>query len=168
MRRLGVATWALVGLVVPLNAQQTIEFSGHTWMLTAPDARVEEYLGREALRLRNGGAFLLDEEFGDGVVEYDVATTGHRSFVGAAIRLRQGERVTYEEFYLRPHQSGRFDATQYTPNYGGLTAWQLYPEYNAPTEVPPNRWVHVKLVVSGTRLTAFLATWLTEPISPAS
>jgi hypothetical protein len=156
MRRFGVATWALMVLVVPLSAQQTVQFSGHTWTVTAPDARVEPYLGREALRLRNGGVFLTDVAFGDGVVEYDVATTGHRSFVGAALRLRQGERVTYEEFYLRPHQSGRFDALQYTPNFGGLTAWQLYPEYNRPVQIPRDRWIHVRLVVSGTKLTAFI------------
>ena len=156
MRRFGVATWALMGLVWPLSAQETVEFSGHTWTVTAPDARVEQYLGREALRLRNGGVFLTDLAFGDGVVEYDVATTGHRSFVGAALRVRQGERVTYEEFYLRPHQSGRFDALQYTPNFGGLTAWQLYPEYNRPVDIPRDRWIHVRLVVSGTKLTAFI------------
>ena len=66
MRRFGVATWAFVVLVGPLGAQQTVEFSGLTWTVTAPDAQVEEYLGREALRLRNGGVFLTDVAFGDG------------------------------------------------------------------------------------------------------
>jgi hypothetical protein len=156
MKRIGLVLFVMGLTVAPTAGQQTLDFAGRTWVVTAPDAKVASHLGREALLLRNGGVFLPDAEFGSGVIEYDVATTGHRSFVGAALHLRQGERTTYEEFYLRPHQTGRFDATQYTPNYGGLTAWQLYPEYNAPVEIPRDEWVHVRLVISGARMEAFI------------
>ena len=36
----------------------------------------------------------------------------------------------YEEFYLRPPQSGSPDANQYSPVFHGLTSWQLW------TQVP--------------------------------
>jgi len=155
--------WAMAPVVAaPAAAQQTLEFSGRTWT-TPPDAVVEQYLGREALRLRNGAAILTGSELQDGVIEYDVATTGHRSFVGVAFRLRQSPRVEYEHFYLRPHQSGRFDASQYTPEINGLAAWQLYPEYNAPVDIPSDEWIHVRLVVSGRHMEAWVGD-AAEPV----
>jgi hypothetical protein len=153
-----MTTWVLGLAVLPVaaSAQQTLEFSGYTWQSDSPDARVESFMGRESLRLRNGAVMLSGIEFENGVIEYDVATTGHRSFVGTAFRLRQESRVEYEHFYIRPHQTGRFDATQYTPEINGLAAWQLYPEFNAPIDVPRDEWIHVRLVVAGSRLEAYV------------
>ena len=149
----------LIACGVPTSAvgQQEIVFSGRTWTSTVPDAKVEQYLGREALRLRSGSVFLDDVEFESGVIEYDMATTGHRSFVGAVFRRSETAPVGYEEFYLRPHQTGRFDAVQYTPSYNGIAAWQLYPEYNAPVNIPRNEWIHVKLVIAGSRMDVYVA-----------
>jgi hypothetical protein len=147
--------WLLTS-AAPAWSQQSLELSGYTWTGTAPDVVVEEHLGRRALRLRSGAVVLQDVTFESGVIEYDVATTGHRSFVGVAFRLREAPRVAYEHFYMRPHQTGRFDATQYTPDIGGLAAWQLYPEHNAAVDIPANEWVHVRLVVSGERMEAWV------------
>jgi len=150
-----VMALALAG-APPAMAQYELTFSGRAWSTSASDAVVEEYLGREALRMRNGAVVLSGVDFENGVIEYDVATTGHRSFVGVAFRLRQTPRVEYEHFYVRPHQAGRFDATQYTPEINGVAAWQLYPEYNAPVDVPTGEWIHVRIVVSGHRMEAWV------------
>jgi hypothetical protein len=152
----------VMAAATPAAAQDELTFSGQAWTTSADDAVVEEYLGREALRLRTGAAVLSDRDFENGVIEYDVATTGHRSFVGVAFRLRETRRVEYEHFYLRPHQRGRFDATQYTPEVNGVAAWQLYPEYNAPVDVPTGEWVHLRIVVSGRRM----EVWVGEAASP--
>src|SRR5262249_13054778 len=66
-------------------------------------------------------------------------------------RVPRALRDDYELIYLRPHLSRRRDALQYTPIYNGSEAWQLYsgPGYTAQAELPLNRWLHVKLVVSG-------------------
>jgi hypothetical protein len=111
----------------PAGAQQTLELWGHGWTVTATDAAVEDYLGRRALRLRSGAAVLTDVTFENGVIEYDVATTGHRSFVGVAFRLREEPRVAYEHFYLRPHQTGRFDAPWISPSKSGSTSGSWCP-----------------------------------------
>jgi len=134
--------------------QQQVEFSGRTWTVYGEEVRVEGYLGQDAVRLRNAVLLLSDIDFENGTIEFDVATTGHRSFIGAAFRVDLANNA-YEDFYLRPHNSGRFDATQYTPVDHGISAWQLYPEYNAVLEIPHNSWIHVKLVVSGSRLEAY-------------
>ncbi len=144
----------LVLLLSPalLSAQQELEFSGHTWVIQG-DAKVETYMGQEALLMRSAAAILKDSDFENGTIEYDVAVSGLRSFVGVAFRADMAN--SYEDFYIRPHQTGRFDAIQYTPVYGGVAAWQLYPEYNATLDIPRDQWVHVKLVISGSRMTAF-------------
>ncbi|MEM7353991.1 MAG: family 16 glycoside hydrolase, partial [Acidobacteriota bacterium] len=131
--------------------QQEIRFAGAGWRLQG-EGKLSQLDGREALLLRNGSAQLLDTEFANGTIEFDVRTTGHRSFVGLGFRVQGPHR---EDFYLRPHNSGRFDAMQYTPVYHGLGAWQLYPEHNAGTEIPPDQWLHVRLVVAGPRLEVF-------------
>ncbi len=145
---------ALPGTLAAQQEQQTIEFSGRSWAVFGEEVKAETHLGHEAVRLRNGALILTDIEFENGTIEFDVASSGHRSFVGAAFRIAGGTG-DYEDFYLRPHQTGRFDATQYTPVSHNISAWQLYPEYNATLEIPTDEWVHVKLVVSGTRLEAY-------------
>ncbi len=161
----GLAVFSIL-LCIPVAAvgQRQIEFSGRTWTSTSSDAKVEQYLGREALRLRGGTVLLDDVEFESGVIEYDMATTGHRSFVGVMFRSREAGPVGYEEFYLRPHQTGRFDAVQYTPVYNGISAWQLYSEYNAPVNIPRNEWIHVKLVIAGSHMDVFVSDMETPVI----
>ena len=143
----------LLLLTVPTAgvAQVEVEFSGRTWVVRGQEPKVETYLGKEALHLRNAMAFLSDVDFENGTIEFDVATSGHRSFIGVVFRAEEATQGL-ENFYLRPHNSGRFDALQYTPVDHGQAAWQLYPEHNAGFEIPADRWIHVKLVVSGSRL----------------
>ena len=156
MMKMKMVVLGLALLPTAAMAQQTLEFGGRTWVSSSPDAKVEQFMGREALLLRNGGVFLEGVQFQNGVIEYDMATTGHRSFVGAAFRLREAPRTEYEQFYVRPHQTGRFDATQYTPEINGLAAWQLFPEFNAAVDIPSGEWIHVRLVVEGPRLEAYV------------
>lgn len=138
----------------------TLEFSGLKWTLAGGDVKLETHLGEEAALFRNGAIVLPDIEFENGTIEFDVATTGHRSFVGVAFRIEgPGE---YEHFYLRPHNSGRFDAMQYTPVFNRVSAWQLHPEYNASIEIPRSEWMHVRLVVTGSRLRVYFDD-ATEP-----
>lgn len=160
---LACASLALV-LVVPSRAQteaRTVTFSGVEWSLRG-DVTVGRHLGREALRFRNGAASLDGVEFTDGTIEFDVATTGERSFVGVAFRIQES-RIDYENFYLRPHQSGRFDAMQYTPVRNGLAAWQLYPEHNSSYEIPRDEWLHVRLEIDDAYMEVYLGD-ATEPV----
>ena len=144
-----------------LVAQEPVELYGASWDLRGEGTKVEEHLGRQAIRMRNGTAVLQDVEFENGTIEFDVATSGQRSFIGVVFRAQ--ENGSFEDFYLRPHQSDRFDALQYTPVWHGASAWQLYPEFNAPTGIPREEWIHVRLEIAGSRLRAFL----NESVTPA-
>lgn len=136
-------------LVLALVAAQPIQFDVSQWTLVGHGATSMVYLERPSLFIDNGVAWLRDSSFGDGTIEFDVALHGHASFAGVA--FRGASEDDYELIYLRPHLSRRPDALQYTPIYNGSEAWQLYsgPGYTAEAELPLNRWLHVKLVVSG-------------------
>jgi hypothetical protein len=128
---------------------QSVPFDAARWVINAQQSRVEDYLGRRSLSLKGGHATVKDSVFTDGVIEFDIALTGERGFTGAVWRLQ--DDGNYEEFYLRPHQSGNPDANQYTPSFNGITGWQLYhgEGYGAPVRYRFNEWMHVKIVVSG-------------------
>lgn len=144
-----------VASAVPLCAQE-VSFDLSRWEIKASEGRFEEHLGRQSLRLKGGVAWLKDANFTDGVIEYDIATSGERGFLGVVWRLQDEEN--YEEFYIRPHQSGNPDANQYTPAFHGLTSWQLYygEGYGAPVKYNFNQWMHVKVVVSGQQAEVYL------------
>jgi hypothetical protein len=136
-------------LLLALAATQAIPFDAARWTLVGHGATSMVYLERPSLFIENGVALLRDSSFGDGTIEFDVALHGHASFAGIAFRALSED--DYELIYLRPHLSRRPDALQYTPIYNGGEAWQLYsgPGYIGEAELPLNRWLHVKLVVSG-------------------
>jgi hypothetical protein len=75
--------------------------------------------------------------------------------VGVGFRVEESGR-DYEYFYLRPHQTGRFDAMQYTPVDNGLSAWQIYAEHNGTAWLARDEWIHVRLAVEGTWLNAYI------------
>ena len=138
-----------IPLMLALSAAQPIPFDAARWTLVGHGATTMTYLERPSLFIENGVSLLRGSSFGDGTIEFDVALHGHASFAGVAFRAVSDEN--YELVYLRPHLSRRPDALQYTPIWNGGEAWQLYsgPGYTAAAELPLNRWLHVKLVVSG-------------------
>jgi len=160
---LGLVSLGLVAAVLaPRIAAETalsledVPFDSDRWHVEASESRVETHLGRTSLFVRDGTAWVEDAAFTDGVVEFDIAFTGARGFMGILWRLRDSEE--YEEFYVRPHQSGNPDASQYTPCFFGLTCWQLYhgPGYAAPIEYRNDAWNKVRVVVSGDQAEVFV------------
>jgi len=134
------------------------------WDYSAASERsVGPFLGRDALRLRNGIAVRRDVSFQDGTIDFDVAVTEYRSFVYIQFRLTEdGEN---EEIYLRPHKTNLPDAIQYAPVFRGQSAWQLYhgPGYTARVPIPRNAWTHVQVVVQGQRAAFYLGD-TTRPV----
>jgi hypothetical protein len=131
-----------------VTAAAPAAFTSPQWTLVDPDARVTTYLGQPALFL-NSGIAVIDAQLADGTIEFDVALHGHPSFAGVLFRAESNR--DYELIYLRPHRTRQPDALQYTPIFNDQEAWQLYngEGYTAASELPLNRWVHVRLVITG-------------------
>jgi len=121
----------------------------------ANDARVAEFLGRQALWLKNGTQVMRsDLEFASGTIEFDFAPMTNGNFLGVIFR-----RVSFgnhENIYLRLHRSGLYNAIQYAPRMNFSPTWQLYPEFNAVADFPRNQWTHVRLEVSATSMEMYL------------
>ncbi len=143
------AVLVCLGESSPAAQDQPIEFGSGRWTVLDPGGRVMPYLGRPSLYLERGIAIVPDANFADGTIELDVAIHGHAGFAGVVFRGQSPD--DYELIYLRAHRSRQWDALQYTPILAGQEAWQLYTGagYNGVAELPANRWVHVRVVVSG-------------------
>lgn len=140
--------------VIPAYAGE-VPFDDPRWEFEGESAEIVSVDGREALRLVNAQA-TLEAEFEDGVIEFDLRVTPERGFHG--INFRVHEETNAERFYIRPHQSGNPDANQYTPVFNGLPGWQLYygPWFSAPVEYRFDKWMHVKIMVSGDQADVYI------------
>ena len=144
-----LAPFAVAALAATAHAQQ--QFDTSAWNISAAESRVETYRGRSALLLRDGAAWLRGSRFQDGTIEFDIAFSDVLGFPGIA--FRGATHDDFELFYLRENLSGQPHATQYTPVLHGLYAWQIYAgtPWEAAARWTFDRWMHVKLVVSGAR-----------------
>lgn len=128
---------------------QVIPFDSEQWKFSNNDHKFVNYLGKESVLLTKSSAVLSGVNFENGVIEYDMAFPQGRAFIG--LQFRMENEKNFEEFYVRPHQSGNPDANQYTPVFNGNAAWQLYygEGYAAPVKYEFNNWIHFKLVIRG-------------------
>jgi hypothetical protein len=114
---------------------------------------------------------ITDLEFGDGVIEAEIAgdvrpgsAGGARGFVGIAFRVQDDLR-TYDAFYLRP-TNGRADdqvrrnhAIQYIshPEWSWSRLRQEFPsKYESYADLLPGTWTKVKIEVQGERARLYL------------
>ena len=134
-------------------SQNSIDFESEQFKVV--NGKVQEHLGRTAFM---GTGYLTDIEFENGIIEFDLAVTGQRSYPG--IFFRATSPNDYEHFYVRPHRSGLYpDALQYCPTTNGIGSWQLFngTGYTAPTKkFPIDEWFHIKVEVLGTRAQVYI------------
>jgi hypothetical protein len=152
MRKLltcAAATLLAVLALSPRCRAQNIPFESDRWDFHAREHQIVDHLGRKSLYLKGGRATIKDSRFTDGIIEFDIAFTPERGFMGAIWRAQDFDNC--ENFYIRPHQSGNPDANQYQPVFNGVDGWQLYygEGYAAPVKYDFDQWQHVKIVVSG-------------------
>ncbi|GAB5525367.1 MAG: hypothetical protein Roseis2KO_32390 [Roseivirga sp.] len=127
---------------------QEFPFGTDRWDINARGAVLEMFEGKPSLYMMNGKAKLKDFEFFTGTIEYEIYIMGRRGFPGVQFRIQDDQN--YEEFYVRPHQSGNPDANQYTPVFNGTASWQLYygERFSTALAYKMNAWNRIKLVVA--------------------
>ena len=142
--------------MVAIDPPVAVPFDDQAWTIRAEEHEVVEHLGRKALKLRGGAAILDDLDIRNAMVEFDIAATGDRGFAGLV--FRQSDASNYENFYVRPHQSGNPDANQYQPVFNGAASWQLYhgPGYASPVTYRFNEWMTVRVVYAGDQAQVFV------------
>lgn len=169
----------LSSILTTVDAQQAIPFSDKRWVIQAQGSLQEPYMGYNSLYLQNGIAWLKDEKFENGIIEFDMYQSPRASFSGLIFRVK--DATNYEELYFRSHQSGNPDAFQYTPVFNGDPAWQLYHDahdavnngfvhwrqrgknmgYNTVIDYEFGKWMHVKLLIKGIQAELYINNSLT-------
>ena len=136
----------IMGLPILAMAQSPAPLDDAHWDITG-EMVVEVFEGRSALNLSRGSAQLKTTDMGRGTFEFDMWFEDKRQFPGFA--FRGVDDSNFEYFYFRPHQSGNPDATQYSPVYNGLSAWQIYTGrgYSNAAELKTGAWVPVRLEI---------------------
>jgi len=117
-----------------------------------------EHKGVSAMRLAPGveHVVLKGLNLANGIVEFDLEPT-RPGFVGIYFRFRDPNEN--ECFYLRTARAGdptAPDAVQYAPLVKGVNLWDLLGHYQSPATIRSNDWNHIKLVISGARLRAYV------------
>lgn len=142
--------------MVEIPPGESMPFGDPRWQIEATEYEVAEYLGQSALRIKGGSALLPLTDIQNGLVEFDIAIKPERGFAGLMFRWQ--DESNYENFYLRPHQSGNPDANQYQPVINGASAWQLYygEGYAAPVEYRYNEWIHVRVIYAGSQAEVYI------------
>jgi len=136
---------ALSLLLPGLATAQNVAFDSDRWSFDGAEHRLVEHLGRPALFLRNAKAVLEDVDVASGALEFDIVFKPARGFSGAMFHWR--DAANFEQFYLRPHQSGNPDASQYQPVIAGHAAWQIYygKQWAATLAHRFDAWQHVRI-----------------------
>jgi hypothetical protein len=113
-----------------------------------------------AARGKNGAyyqIFLKDHVFKNGTIEFDVELTG-MGFPGINFRM-SADKKNGENFYVRsfgPVGPETRTTLQYAAIVGGISIWDLSDEYQAGAAIYQTGWNHVKLVVSGKEMKAYV------------
>lgn len=108
------------------------------------------------ITLTVGNVILKNFDFKDGTIEFD-AEPAIRSM--APLLFRWNDTANTECFYLRSYRAGNSranDAVQYAPVIKGAWLWDMYHHYQAGADLKANEWNHVKLVVSGKQMRAYV------------
>jgi hypothetical protein len=108
-----------------------------------------------AMKILNGPdtAVLKDLDFTDGTIEYDIELLDQKF---TAFYFRRSSQKETECFYFRPIKSGKGDAVQYAPFIDGVNLWDMLFHYQARATFEQGKWNHVKLVISGKQMRAYV------------
>ncbi len=101
--------------------------------------------------------FLKNQAFTNGTIEFDVELSG-MGFPGINFRLSP-DRKNGENFYIRsfgPVKPEVRTTLQYAAVLDGISMWDMSDEYQSGAVIHQNQWNHVKLVVSGKQLKAYV------------
>jgi len=146
LKKLVILLVASIGYTLSVSASN-IPLNNGNFTVEGKKAKFTSYKGKKSLLLSSASATVNGIVFKNGIIEYDVAFSEKRNFVG--VKFRQQDSKNAEEFYIRPHQSGNPDANQYNPVFNGLAAWQLYQQgFAGKVSYNFNGWNHIKIIVA--------------------
>src|SRR5206468_7150013 len=101
--------------------------------------------------------FLKNYIFINGTIEFDVELSG-MGFPGINFRM-SNDRKNADNFYIRsfgPVSPLTRTTLQYAAVMDGMSIWDLSDEYQSGATIYQDKWNHIKLVVSGKQMKAYV------------
>jgi hypothetical protein len=107
------------------------------------------------LDLGRGSVTAKGLTFTDGTIDFDIKLKG-AGVLG--VKFRDTGHRAAEVFYMRPQPNcaASTDCIQYMPYENGAYEWDEYPEFQSKAPLDATGWNHIRLVVSGRRMNAFV------------
>jgi hypothetical protein len=132
----------------------TIPIKAESWDLKGGKAKFVDHKGLPSIELAGDLAIAKNLDFTSGTIEFDIDAP--EGFVGIYFR-RQSEDES-EFFYLREVDDPLTSpaAIQYTPIIKKINMWDMYPDYQTAANFSKDNWIHIKLVISGLQMLAYV------------
>ncbi|WP_153797122.1 hypothetical protein [Foetidibacter luteolus] len=148
-------------MVITSYAQEVkIPMQAQAWEYDSSKVEFAKHASVDAIKGKNGAyyqVFLKNQVFANGTIEFDVALTG-MGFPGINFRMSD-DRKNGENFYIRsfgPVNPRIRTTVQYAAIIDGMSIWDLSDEYQSGATIYQQGWNHVKLVVSGKQMLAYV------------
>jgi hypothetical protein len=145
-----------------------IPMSTGQWVFEKGKVDFVDHKNLPAIKIKemNGMAILKDLDFSNGIIEFDAEPLNATAAPFVTVYFRFQNKNESEVFYLRvgrqPSDS-RNDAVQYAPVIKGVNIWDMLPHFQGPATLFDHKWNHIKLVVSGVQLRAYVND-MTKPV----
>lgn len=142
------------------NQEIKIPMEPAYWKYDTARTEFVSYKNTKAVKGKNGQGyqiFLKNYTFGDGTIEFDVELSG-AGFPGINFRMSPDDKKG-ENFYIRsfgPVQPEIRTTLQYAALIDGMSIWDLTDEYQSGAVIFQEKWNHVKLVISGKQMRAYV------------
>ena len=130
------------------------------WEYDTSTTEFVNYKNTETVRGKNGKGyqvFLKNNIFKNGTIEFDVELSG-MGFPGINFRMSEDHKNA-DNFYIRsfgPVKPQTRTTLQYAAVMDGMSIWDLSDEYQSGATIYQDKWNHVKLVVSGKQMKAYV------------
>jgi hypothetical protein len=129
------------------------------WELTEGSADFVKYKDVQAIKIGQGAVISKGLNFSNGTIEFDAEPLDAAKSPFVSVYFRCHKSGEGEVFYLRigrEENHKRNDAVQYAPLIKSVNLWDMLPHYQGPSTLYNNEWNHIKLVVSGMQMRAYV------------
>jgi hypothetical protein len=134
-----------------------IPFTADKWDFQQGKVKFIDHKGFKAVQLdeHSGNMIFKDLQFTNGTIEFDVEV--NRALPFPTIYFHWKSNDESEHVYLRTGaKPGAIDAVQYASIVKGVNMWDLQYEFQSAANLKIADWNHVKVIVSGKRLKAYI------------
>ena len=147
---------SIIGLSQPVLAFELTQISmaPAQWRTKGDVSFQHDQAKQDVLVVNKGYAEPKNTNFSNGTIEFDTKFVGGR-ITGITFRQHDDEA---DALYFRPSADCAVsdECIQYMPTAHHLFEWDLYGQYQTHAPIDPDGWNHVKLVLSGARMSVFI------------